>query len=116
MEDYFLKDALDAEEAEALLATSNSRIDEEIREELEAQGWQKAGREFAFRTRFNSATGLFEDVRVMTEEEIKEKYLVEHGNYGFDEVRVVVSHHTQTGWPRKSMVYVYMRRPQDIPM
>ncbi|HEY4517337.1 MAG TPA: hypothetical protein VJI74_00415 [Candidatus Paceibacterota bacterium] len=92
-------------------AESGKNFDEALKIELEQEGWQRAGHEFVTGTPYNSETGRFETVRVLSDEQIRDKYLKEYGKYGFTEVRIEPAHDPLTGEEHKSgMVFVYLRK------
>lgn len=103
-------ESLTPKQAEAALDDPDRHIDEAIKAELEAQGWQRVGREYPTASPFNEESGRFEQVRLVTDDEITEAYLEKYGPHGFGEVRIEVSHTYDTGWPDETMVYVYMRQ------
>ena len=86
--------------------------DEQIRLELEKQGWQQAGMEFPFMTPLNSETGRFDPVRVLTNDQMKQKYIKRYGSQGFDEIKLEPSHKHAFGEDRvdESKIYVYIRK------
>jgi hypothetical protein len=106
---------LTPEQAEASLEKGRQNVDAEIRQRLEADGWQRAGTEYPSIQPFSAETMRFDKQQVLTEDEIRRRYLEQYGQHGFDEVRIEASHNIDTGWPDESMVYVYLRRPEDKP-
>ena len=86
-------------------------IDDEVKEQLAQEGWQRAGQEFVTATPFNTQSGRFERVEVLSDEQIREKYLEEYGKHGFIEVRIEPAHNPLTEEPHESMVFVYLRKP-----
>jgi hypothetical protein len=89
--------------------------DDHIRSVLELDGWQCAGMEHPFRTQLDTKTGRFETERVLSEAQIKQKYLAQYRSLGFSGVRIEVSHSVD-GVPDESIVYVYLRRSDPSPM
>lgn len=91
-------------------------IDQEIREKLEAEGWQLAGTEHPKRTRLNAESGKFEDERVLSDEQIKQDYLNKYGGDGFQEIRIEPSHKHILDNPNAPIVeddsrlFVYVRK------
>ena len=84
--------------------------DDIVKEQLEQEGWQRAGRENLFVTRFNSESGRFEDQKEHGEEEVKEEYLKKYGVH-FDEVHIEPSHTYKYGeWRVDGGVIVFMRK------
>lgn len=90
---------------------SRTHPDDAIKERLEKEGWQRAGKEYPFRTPFVSETMRFEKTRVLTDEQITEKYLNAYGMHGFTEVRIELSHDSD-GTEDDEIVYVYMRKKE----
>ena len=86
--------------------------DDEIREALEKEGWQVAGMEYPFKTPLNSETGRFDPIKVLTDEQIKEKYINEYGKHGFTEVKAVPIRDPISGEPDERIVLIYMRKSE----
>jgi hypothetical protein len=101
------------EQAEVGHENPNPHIDDEIRQRLEAEGWQLAGQEYPLKTSLDSDTGRFEPVRIMTDEMIKQKFLEQYDEHGFDEAMIEPSHSVETGLANESRVYVFLRKEAD---
>ncbi len=86
--------------------------DDKVKANLEKEGWQQAGREHPYMRPLNMETGRFDRKRVLSEEEIRDRYLKDYSKHGFDQVRLEVGHGLD-GEENIDVLYVYMKKSSD---
>ena len=91
--------------------------DEEIREKLEKDGWQRAGNEVTHMTPFNSETGKFDPKEVKRSEVIEREYVDKYKIHCFTEVKLVRPHIWKDGLgyvEDQNSYDIFMRKSEDI--